>query len=393
MIYNLRLSIASHGASKNDFLRLGPSWPYIVAVWSRVTTQGLPSLCYGFRRAESYRASAKRWSCYCFWLDEAWERFLRVPRRRRWRWGQIRVWVSHLKWFHSFSKVFSILWGRHIGDADIPPLEKDISYTQVSAGGFHTVPLRTDGSAVACGRNIDGECSVQPLCDGMSYTQVSAGRNETLLLWSDGHAVACSFDTCHIPLLADWHTSGCLLAWNTEFFSEVVGRGFCLQFLWAMSDSGPGEFGERPLLQVSAGQNHTVPPFDGKNALHPGTAGGSKHVKTLGSVNPGERLINVVFLSHGGISNHPVVMTKWWSCHVAEGMKMGNATFLSRGLEFITSLIDVDSRPVGNDLFLQLDLACENDSWMCCLDLLSFRCLFSQESAIRRIYLSKNGVL
>ena len=70
-----------------------------------------------------------------------------------------------------------------------------------------------------------------------------------------------------------------------------------------MSDSGPGEFGERPLLQVSAGQNHTVPPFDGKNALHPGTAGGSKHVKTLGSVNP-------VFLSHGGISNHPVVMTK-----------------------------------------------------------------------------------
>lgn len=41
---------------------------------------------------------------------------------------------------------------------------------------------------------------------------------------------------------------------------------------------------------------------------------------------------------------------------------MGNATFLSRGLEFITSLIDVDSRPVGNDLFLQLDLACENDS-------------------------------
>ena len=71
-----------------------------------------------------------------------------------------------------------------------------------------------------------------------------------------------------------------------------------------------GEFGERPLLQVSAGQNHTVPPFDGKNALHPGTAGGSKHVKTLGSVNPGERLINVVFLSHGGISNHPVVMTK-----------------------------------------------------------------------------------
>lgn len=75
---------------------------------------------------------------------------------------------------------------------------------------------------------------------------------------------------------------------------------------------GNVRFRERPLLQVSAGQNHTVPLFDGKNALHPGTAGGSKHVKTLGSVNPGERLINinVVFLSHGGISNHPVVMTK-----------------------------------------------------------------------------------
>lgn len=83
-----------------------------------------------------------------------------------------------------FSEAIVTLWlpaGIGMDNAPFQSWRKEYP-TQVSAGGFHTVPLRTDGSAVACGRNVDGACSVQPLCDGMSYTQVSAGRNETLLL-------------------------------------------------------------------------------------------------------------------------------------------------------------------------------------------------------------------
>jgi alpha-tubulin suppressor-like RCC1 family protein len=47
---------------------------------------------------------------------------------------------------------------------------------QVSAGGNHTVLLRSDGHAVACGQNIFGQCNVPPLAEGMTYTQVRMGR-------------------------------------------------------------------------------------------------------------------------------------------------------------------------------------------------------------------------
>ena len=51
--------------------------------------------------------------------------------------------------------------------------------------------LRSDGNAVACGYNGSDQCNIPPLDEGMSYTQVSAGGDHTVLLRSDGHAVAC----------------------------------------------------------------------------------------------------------------------------------------------------------------------------------------------------------
>ena len=89
----------------------------------------------------------------------------------------------------------------------IPPLDKGISYSQVSAGASHTVLLRSDGQAVACGSNPDGQCSIPPLEPGMSYLQVSAGGKHTVLLRSDGQAVTCgsnSDEQCNIPSLVSW---------------------------------------------------------------------------------------------------------------------------------------------------------------------------------------------
>lgn len=42
-------------------------------------------------------------------------------------------------------------------------LDNGVSYTQVSAGGKHTVPLQNDGTAVACGDNALGQCDIPPL--------------------------------------------------------------------------------------------------------------------------------------------------------------------------------------------------------------------------------------
>ena len=59
-------------------------------------------------------------------------------------------------------------------------------YTQVSAGEGHSVLLRSDGNAVACGMNDGGQCDILPLEEGMRYTQVSAGGLHSVLLQSDG---------------------------------------------------------------------------------------------------------------------------------------------------------------------------------------------------------------
>ena len=42
----------------------------------------------------------------------------------------------------------------------------------VSAGGTHTVLLRSDGCAVACGWNFHGTCNIPPLDGGVTNTQV-----------------------------------------------------------------------------------------------------------------------------------------------------------------------------------------------------------------------------
>ena len=87
---------------------------------------------------------------------------------------------------------------------NVPPLNEGLSYIQVSAGYGHSVLLRSDGCAVAFGSNSCGECSIPPLDEGVSYTQVSAGHNHTVLLRSDGNAVACGKNIdgqCKIPPL------------------------------------------------------------------------------------------------------------------------------------------------------------------------------------------------
>ena len=90
------------------------------------------------------------------------------------------------------------------GQCSIPPLDERLLYSQVSAGDGHTVLLRSDGQAVAWGDNFFGQCSIPPLDEGLLYSQVSAGDGHTVLLRSDGQAVACGSNRegqCSIPPL------------------------------------------------------------------------------------------------------------------------------------------------------------------------------------------------
>merc|ERR1712032_371462 len=46
------------------------------------------------------------------------------------------------------------------GQCNFPALDEGLMYCQVAAGGEHTVLLRSDGAAVACGDNVDGQCAL-----------------------------------------------------------------------------------------------------------------------------------------------------------------------------------------------------------------------------------------
>jgi hypothetical protein len=77
-------------------------------------------------------------------------------------------------------------------------------YVAGAAGSEHTVMIRSDGFAVACGWNVDGQCNVPDLPAGMRYVAAAAKGNQTVLIRSDGSAVAfgCNWKgACNIEAL------------------------------------------------------------------------------------------------------------------------------------------------------------------------------------------------
>ena len=66
----------------------------------------------------------------------------------------------------------AVAFGRNQhGQCDIPQLEEGVRYTQVSAGEHHTVLLRSDGTVVACGETARGQCTFPALEEGVRYVQ------------------------------------------------------------------------------------------------------------------------------------------------------------------------------------------------------------------------------
>ena len=57
---------------------------------------------------------------------------------------------------------------------------------------YHTLLLKSDGAAVACGRNYEGQCNIPPLKENLSYVRGLAGpRNRVVVLQAsyDGHTL------------------------------------------------------------------------------------------------------------------------------------------------------------------------------------------------------------
>jgi hypothetical protein len=92
----------------------------------------------------------------------------------------------------------------------VPALGVGLTYTQVSAGYYHTCGLVSDGSLQCWGDNGNGQTTVPALGVGLTYTQVSAGYSHTCGLVSDG-SLQCwgdnGFDQTTVPALPQYYTT------------------------------------------------------------------------------------------------------------------------------------------------------------------------------------------
>ena len=114
-------------------------------------------------------------------------------------------------------------------------LEAGVVYTHVAAGSWHTVLLKSDGTATSFGSNMYGQCNIPDLPDGVSYVEVACGANHTVLLKSDGTAAACGENRsgqCDISALSDGVTYTSVL---------TIGRTYTVLL---MSDGNPVLFGD-----------------------------------------------------------------------------------------------------------------------------------------------------
>ncbi len=84
-----------------------------------------------------------------------------------------------------------LAWGFNgTGQTVVPGLDPGVTYTAASGGGFHTLALRSDGTAAAWGNTFDGRTNVPALPPGVVYTALSAGYEHSMALRSDGVVVA-----------------------------------------------------------------------------------------------------------------------------------------------------------------------------------------------------------
>jgi len=130
--------------------------------------------------------------------------------------------------------------------------------TQIAAGTWHTVGLKSDGTVVAVGDNHFGECDVG---NWMDITQVAAGGKHTVGLKTDGTVVAVGRNNGGCCEVGNWtginqtatghyHTVGL----KSDGTVVAVGPSG-----WSRVDYGQCYVGNwTDIIQVAAGASHTV---------------------------------------------------------------------------------------------------------------------------------------
>jgi alpha-tubulin suppressor-like RCC1 family protein len=129
----------------------------------------------------------------------------------------------------------------------------DITSVIISAGGFHTVGLRTDGTVIAVGSDVHGQLAVS---DWYDIVSVAAGGWHTVSLKSNGTVVAVGNNEYGQLDVLDWQGIVAISAYGThtvglKFNGTVVAIGENRYRQLEVSDW-------RDIIAVATGGIHTV---------------------------------------------------------------------------------------------------------------------------------------
>jgi alpha-tubulin suppressor-like RCC1 family protein len=81
-------------------------------------------------------------------------------------------------------------WGLNsLGQADVPVLDKGVTFSQIAAGSAHCVALLSDGSLRVWGANNEGQQTLPTIANGTTVLGVGAGQNHCLAILSDGSII------------------------------------------------------------------------------------------------------------------------------------------------------------------------------------------------------------
>ena len=161
-----------------------------------------------------------------------------------------------LKNFDYLEAIRNFSQAQNYKDADkkLPVIVSALNASSLSAGGYHTVSLKKDGTVVAVGYSDDGQCN--NTSNWKDIVAVSAGIYHTVGLKKDGTVVAVGENTYGQCDVTDWkdivavsagedHT----VALKKDGTVVAVGRNHLEQC--DVTDW-------KDIIAVSAGENHTV---------------------------------------------------------------------------------------------------------------------------------------
>jgi hypothetical protein len=143
-----------------------------------------------------------------------------------------------------------------------PPLPRGVVYQQVAVGEDHVIALRSDGTLVAWGGNLYGQCNVPALPSGRTISSISARYQSNWLVLDDGSIVVfgkTSFGQAAFPTLPLGVGYVCVYPGRLHYVAlcsdgEVVAWG----------DNSNGECNVPPLppgmvyTAIAAGWQHSV---------------------------------------------------------------------------------------------------------------------------------------